>query len=772
MNGSGTIIGVQFRWTPMPLQPGRRLGSYIIIEPIGAGGMGEVYSAEDRKLDRRVAIKVLPDELAEDQAFRDRFEREAKALAALSHPNVLAIYDFGSEDGVVYTVTELLEGNTLQKLLEAGALPQRKAVAYALQMAQGLAAAHDKGIIHRDLKPSNAFVTLDDHLKILDFGLAKMQALFQSEADDEGETNIRNTDPGTVMGTVGYMSPEQVRGRDADKRSDIFAVGAVLYEMLSGRPAFTGGSTADKLSAILNFEPELSGREALDSGLGRIVARCLEKNPDARFQTVRDLGFTLETLSGVGRAEATASIEGEQEGAHSIAVLPFADMSPGKDQDYFCEGMAEEIMTALAGIQGLRVAARSSSFRFKGGDHDLREVGRLLEVKTVLEGSVRTAGKRLRVTAQLNAVDGGYQIWSRRYDRDLDDVFAVQDEISADIVDALRLELSDAEAPRVVRHTENQEAYHLYLRGRYHWLLRRKEAMAKAAEYYEEAVEKDSSYALPHIGLAEMHTIQALYGFVREEEAGNRARASLERALSINDQLADAYRAQGLIQLFFDWSFEKGRRSLKRSTELDPTNPLAQVWLGFFPWKGSEEESIAAVKRAQELDPLNPYVNSIAGGVLGFGGDDEGCVKECQKALDLDPDYPVGLYVIGSAYVRLGRVDEAIDALARAATITGRAPFYLGFLGWGQATAGRGDEARATLGELEKKAETEYVSPLFRAIIHAALGEMDLGFERLDEALEKRTCWIVLPRMPFFDGFRADPRWAEILARINHPDAP
>ena len=422
---------------------------------------GEVYVAKDRKLDRRVAIKVLSDKLAEDKGFRERFEREAKALAALSHPNVLAIYDFGSEDGVFFTVMELLEGNTLEKLLEAGALPQRKAAAYALQMAQGLAAAHDKGIVHRDLKPANAFVTQDDHLKILDFGLAKMQALFESEADDEGETNIRSTDPGTVLGTVGYMSPEQVRGRDADKRSDIFAVGAVLYEMLSGRPAFTGDSIADKLSAILNFEPELPGREASDSGLGRIVARCLEKNPEARFQSARDLGFTLETVSGVGRAEATASFEGEQEEARSIAVLPFADMSPGKDQDYFCEGMAEEIMTALAGIQGLRVAARSSAFRFKGGDHDLREVGRSLEVKTVLEGSVRTAGKRLRVAAQLNAVDGGYQIWSRRYDRDMDDVFAVQDEISADIVNALRLELSDAEAPRVVRHAENQEAYHL-----------------------------------------------------------------------------------------------------------------------------------------------------------------------------------------------------------------------------------------------------------------------------------------------------------------------
>lgn len=732
---------------------------------------GEVYVAKDRKLDRRVAIKVLPDKLAEDKGFRERFEREAKALAALSHPNVLAIYDFGSEDGVFFTVMELLEGNTLEKLLEAGALPQRKAAAYALQMAQGLAAAHDKGIVHRDLKPANAFVTQDDHLKILDFGLAKMQALFESEADDEGETNMRSTDPGTVLGTVGYMSPEQVRGRDADKRSDIFAVGAVLYEMLSGRPAFTGDSIADKLSAILNFEPELPGREASDSGLGRIVARCLEKNPEARFQSARDLGFTLETVSGVGRAEATASFEGEQEEARSIAVLPFADVSPGKDQDYFCEGMAEEIMTALAGIQGLRVAARSSAFRFKGGDHDLREVGRSLEVKTVLEGSVRTAGKRLRVAAQLNAVDGGYQIWSRRYDRDMDDVFAVQDEISADIVNALRLELSDAEAPRVVRHTENQEAYHLYLRGRYHWFSRRKEAMAKAAEYYEEAVEKDSSYALPHIGLVELHCIQAIYGFVREEEACKRAKASLERALAINDQLADVHRAQGIIELFFDWNFEQGRRSLKRSKELDPMNPLSQLWLGWFLWKGREEESIAAVKKAQELDPLNPYVNSMAGVTFSFQGDDEGCVKECQKALDLDPDYLVGLFCIGSAYVRLGRVDKGIDALARAATIAGQAPFYLGFLGWGQATAGRNDEARATLVELEKKAATEYVSPLFRAIIHAALGEMELGFELLDEALEKRT-WIAQPRMPFFDGFRADPRWAELLARINHPDAP
>ena len=494
----------------MSLQPGTKLGAYEIGASIGACGMGEVYEARDTKLDRQVAVKVLPDKLSGDPDFQRRFEREAKALAALSHPNILAVHDFGNADGLFYMVMELLEGQTLAVRLQRGALPPRKAVDTALQIARGLAAAHDKTIVHRDLKPDNVFITSDGQIKILDFGLAKATAPFAS--DEDSETQARATQPGAVVGTLGYMSPEQVRGHDADHRSDIFATGAVLYEMLVGRAAFTEDSAADTVSSVLQKEPEIPESARTAPALARIITRCLEKKPADRFQSARDLVFALETTSGIETGGVTANVEGKDAAdSRSIAVIPFVDMSPAKDQDYFCEGMAEEILNALTGIPNLRVAARSSAFRFKGSEHDLREVGRALEVNTVLEGSVRTSGKRLRVTAQLNHVDGGYQIWSRRYDRELEDVFAIQDEIALDIVQALKLELSDAESPRVIRHTKNQEAYHLYLRGRHHWYARSKGALTKAMEYFEQAAEKDPGYALPYVGLVDIYAIQALY---------------------------------------------------------------------------------------------------------------------------------------------------------------------------------------------------------------------------------------------------------------------
>jgi TolB-like protein len=753
----------------MPIQAGTTLSSYEILASLGAGGMGEVYVARDAKLDRRVAIKVLPDEMARDEGFRARFVREAKALAALSHPNILAIHDFGEAAGVFYAVTELLEGGTLADRLKAGPLPVRKALDWALQVARGLAAAHDKGIVHRDLKPANVFVTDQGAVKILDFGLAKVVTPFESGEDSE--TGVRETEAGTVLGTVAYMSPEQARGQDADQRSDLFALGAVLYEMLEGRAAFAAESAADTVSRVLKHDPDLTGREGIPPGVGRIIARCLEKNPRERFQSARDLAFALEALSGLERGSGAHVDEGRGAGsARSIAVLSFTDMSPGKDQDYFCDGMAEEIINALTGIEGLRVAARSSAFRFKASERDLREVGRALDVSMVLEGSVRTAGNRLRVTAQLNEVRSGYQIWSRRYDRNVEDVFATQDEIAADIVAALRPELGDAAAPRVVRHTQNQEAYHLYLRGRHHWYARSQGALQKALQHFQQATEKDPSYALPYVGLADLYTVQAIYSYEPEETLRPRAKASVERALAINEGLADAHRALGFFHLFFGWDIATAVRAFERSVELDPTSALSHIWLGFPTGPGREEKAIAAARRAQELDPLNPYVNSLACSILDFWGHGEDALREGQKALDIDPDYLVGLYLIGGVYTRLGRHDQALRLCARAVEISGRAPFFVSCLAWSQAAAGRSAEARSALAELERRSATDYVAPLHRAVVHAALGERDRAFQLLEEAIRRGGCWIGSPRMPMFDAFRADPRFAEHLGRIGHPD--
>ncbi|HSF19365.1 MAG TPA: protein kinase [Vicinamibacteria bacterium] len=749
----------------MTLVAGDRLAAFEILGSIGKGAMGEVYLARDTKLERKVAVKVLPGELAEDADFRARFEREAKALAALSHPNILAIHDFGSAHGHYYAVTELLEGETLGSILKRGPLPERKAVDFTMQLARGLSAAHGKGIVHRDLKPENLFITSDGRLKILDFGLAKVETPFDDDGDSE--TIARGTKLGTVLGTVGYMSPEQVRGREADSRSDLFSLGAVLYEMLLGKAPFAGESAADVVSGILNAHPSIPASARIQPGLVRIATRCLEKNPEERFQSARDLAFALETMSGIGRDPAPPE---PREEAHSIAVLPFVDMSPRKDQEYFCEGMAEEIMNALAGLPGLRVAARSSAFRFKGGGQDLRDVGRALGVATVLEGSVRTAGNRLRVTAQLNEVQGNYQIWSRRYDRELEDVFAVQDEIAADIVEALRLELGSADSPRIVRHTTNQEAYDLYLRGRHHWYARSKGALSKALGYFEQAAAKDLNYALPHIGISDLYAVQAIYAFLPEEAARARAKASLDRALALNDRLSEAQRALGFYRLFFEWDVKGAVAAWERSVELDPASALAHIWLAFNAWPDREDASIAALKRAIELDPLDLYVNSVAGLILGFWGSHEDALRACQKALDLDPNYLVGLYAAGGAYSQLGRHDEALEVLGRSVMNSSRAPFNLAYLGWAQARAGLVEDARALLDELTRRAENEYVAPLFLAVIVAALGDVDRAFDLLEQAVEKRNCWVIVPRFPWFDAFRSDPRFTEHLKRIGHPD--
>jgi len=540
--------------------------------------------------------------------------------------------------------------------------------------------------------------------------------------------------------------------------------------MLAGRAPFAASSPADTVSGILHKEVEIPAHREIPPGLSRVLIRCLEKSPDGRFQSARDLAFAFETLSGLEKDTGQRAAARSERESRSIAVLPFVDMSPGKDQDYFCEGMAEEIMNALASLPGLRVAARSSAFRFKGGEHDLRSVGQALDVRTVLEGSVRTAGSRLRVTAQLNEVDTGYQIWSRRYDRQMDDVFAVQDEIAADIVEALRIEVAETDSPRVVRHTENQEAYHLYLRGRHHWYARTKGALSKAREYYEQAVEKDPHYALPHVGIADVYTIQGIYGFVEEREAAQKAKASLEKARRINDGLPELLRTEGFILLFFDWDFRGATRSWEKAVELDPSSSLSQIWLGFSVWKGREDVSLAAVRRAQELDPLNLYIISVGAGVLDFWDRSEEAMKECQKALDMDGSYLVGLYFFGGACSKLGRHEEALAAFQKAAAISERAPFYLGWLGWAQARAGRREEARAVFAELEERSKREHVPPLNLAVIAGALGEKDRAFALLDEAVQKRSCWLCSPRMPFFEDLRSDPRFDAHLKRLGYPD--
>ena len=483
----------------------------------------------------------------------------------------------------------------------------------------------------------------------------------------------------------------------------------------------------------------------------------------------------VESTAGTGAtgpiAEGTsASGSGKRV---SIAVLPFTDMSAERDQDWFCDGMAEEVLNALSQVKGLTVAARASAFSFRGRGDDLKAIGDKLHVTTVLDGSVRRVGDQVRITVRLSDVANGYQLWSERYDRGISDIFNVQDEIAKTIAERLRVTLGSdpASAPRVVRHTDNQEAYHLYLRGRHHWYARTRGGLQKALANFEEAARLDPNYALAHVGMADLYTAQAIYGFEPEAALGVKARAAVHRALDLNDHLSDAHRAYGFGLLFIDWDQQAGVRALQRAVELDPASGLSWGWLGWPTWPGRREQALAAATRAQDLDPLNPYVHALSGLIHDVWVSPEAGIEQAMKAIDIDPNYLVALYLIGGCYTHAGRHDDALAVFGKAAEITGRTSFYAAYLAWAQAMAGRTDDARQGLAELEARSRHEYVSPLHVAIVLGALGDLDRGFSALDDAVRARAAWIGSPRMPMFDGFRSDPRFNALLRRVGHPDA-
>ncbi len=740
--------------------------------------MGEVYRARDNQLGREVAVKVLPGHLSLDPDARSRFEREARAVAALSHHNILAIHDFGQEGAVSYAVMELLQGETLRDRLRSTRLAPRKAIELALQIAHGLAAAHDKGVVHRDLKPENVFVTTGGSVKILDFGLATA-ALETQEGESELTTLSRQTTPGAIVGTVGYMSPEQVRGQPVDHRSDIFAFGRVFYEMLSGRRAFAGESQADTLSAILKEEPPAVSEQGrgIAPVVDRIVRRCLEKRPGERFQSAHDLAFALEATGGSADDVTTAAGSGPvltasetRQPPPSIAVLPFTNMSADPEQDYFCEGMAEEILNALSRIEGLRVASRSSAFQFRGKGQDIRRVGEALNVKAVLEGSVRTAGTRLRVTAQLIGVDDGYHVWSERYERNMEDVFAIQDEIAGQITAALRVKLvAPAPAPVVDRQPASLEAYHLYLKGQHNWYRRDNDSLVKAARFFEAAAEKDPDYVLAHVGVANAYSSLGYYGMPRTAAAA-RARAALDRALALDDQRAEVRSALGLYHFWLEWDWQGAEREFRRAIAARPADILNHCWYAFLLTAlHRHEEAHASVRRALELDPLSPYVNTSVGLVLVNAGRGEEAIAPLEKALEMDGGFLYTHWVLAGAHARSGRHAEAIRLLEKAVILSERSAYYVAALAGACGMAGRRADAERLIGELRERASREYVAPVFLAWAYGGLGEADSAFEWLEQAHAERSALMGLLVLWQFDGIRADPRFPVVRSRMGLP---
>ncbi|HSE62037.1 MAG TPA: protein kinase [Thermoanaerobaculia bacterium] len=637
----------------MTLSAGNRLGPYEILAPLGAGGMGEVYRARDTRLDRDVAIKVLPESLASDRHALDRFEREARAVATLSHPNVLAIYDFETQDGVRYVVTELLEGSTLREHLETGTVSLRKAIEYAMQIAQGLAAAHEKGIVHRDLKPENVFVTRSGHVKILDFGLARTLVPAAGETASTAGTVAEATEPGTILGTVGYMSPEQVRGALADARSDIFSFGTVFYEMLTGRRAFRADSAVETMSAILTEEPpEFSdpGARAIPTGIERIVRRCLEKSPLERFQNARDLGFAIEAVSGLSTAETSASAdpgtEARASGKRSVAVLPFRDLACRPENADLGLGLADATTTELASLRSLLVRPTAAILKYSGSGVDPHQAARELGVDAVVDGNFQRSGSRLRVTVQLVRASDGRSLWGSKIDTTIDDIFEMQDQVSRKIAEALRVELTPSEERRLARGAARPagDAYELYLKGRASLFRGTLLDVNAAIEAFEGARDADPLFALAWAGLSGAYLHLALK-YEPEGEWQARAEEMCERALAVDPQLPEGRYLRGALR----WSPRNG-----------------------FDHAGAMRELTAAIAGRPGLSEAHDHLSVVLDHVSMF----EESLSASDAAIAINPADGMALIHRGLTHYHLGRYDRALGISEQAAIHTPGAWIY------------------------------------------------------------------------------------------------
>jgi len=725
----------------MPLAAGTKLGPYEILALIGAGGMGEVYRARDPRLNRDVAIKVS------DAQFSERFDREAHAIAALNHPNICQVYDIGPN----YLVMEFIEGAPL-----AGPLPLDVALRNAVQIADALSAAHAKGITHRDLKPANILVTASG-IKLLDFGLALLSRDGDGRVRSADETaTIGMTQAGTILGTAAYMSPEQAEAKPVDARSDIFSFGLVLYEMLSGRRAFNGGSAIAIMAAILHKEPEpLDATPALQT----IVARCLRKSPDERFQSASAVHAALEKVAVAKPAEKPPS----------IAVLPFANLSADKENEYFSDGLAEEILNALTQLPGLRVIARASAFVFRGQEHAIAEIGERLKVASVLHGSVRRAGSRIRVNVQLINVSDESQLWSERYDREMRDIFDIQDEIAQAIVETLKVKLGTrAGQPLVKRYTENLEAHSLYLKGNFHLYRFTAEDLEKGRECLEKAVALEPGYAPAWVQLVDYHIARSFFHVLPLQE-WPKALEAARRAVAADETLAEAHAALGWVEALSEYRWQEALHRFATALRLNPASARTRFWHSTtLHCLGRAEESLAEAQRAVELDPLSLLFREIIAIFCMWSGRQDRAVEHLRHALDINPDYPGAIAELGEAYSRLGRHEEGIALLEKARQLLIGEYYPLGFLGWAYVHAGRPTDAERFLAELEEKRRRQYVPAGTIAFVTLALDDVDAAFRWADKAIQERDPGLpYLIRAPEFRALRGDLRYQDLLRRMN-----
>jgi len=783
---------------------GKVLSHYRILEEIGRGGMGVVYRAHDEALRRDVAVKVLPSSFATDPDRLRRFEQEARAAGALNHPNILAIYDFGEHEGSPYVVSELLEGKTLREQMGGRAMPVRKTVDYGIQIARGLSAAHEKRIVHRDLKPENIFVTGDGRVKILDFGIAKLLGPEEVRVDDGRTATQSPTEAGVLLGTTGYMSPEQVRGAPVDQRSDLFSLGTVLYEMLSGRRAFGGATPADTMSAILSYDPpSLSAlREDIPPDLDRTIRRCLDKSTRERFQTAWDLASDLErlaeikpprmrahshrwrlpaavgvalllglaALSDVGGLRTRLLPGGHGSPIRSLAVLPLVNFSHNPDQEYFADGMTEQLITSLAQIGTLRVISRTSVMRFKGTALSLPEVGRKLGVYAIVEGSVQRSGDRVRITAQLIRAASDEHMWAQSYERDLRDALALQAEVAGAIAREVQAQLTPRQQQEVASpRTVSPRGYELYLRGLDAYRRWDKRSEQAALEFLNQAIQEDSTYAPAWATIGLVYLVDPGRFGTHDEDVA-RARQALDRALALDPGLGLAHAVKGEIEYQQDWNWAAAERDLKRAIELSPSLFEAHhSYSHLLMNMGRVEESLEQSRSALALDPLNTAATLHMGWHYLYAGQFDRAIPEYEATLRLDPSYAAAYAQLTWVYAQTRRFDEATAALNKYGELTGSSDT----LAMGAALAamrGRTVEALKMLSVLIDRANREQGRAYDVATIYALLGRKDDAFHWLDRAFKKREeSLLELKVDPFLEGLRSDPRFAVLLRRIGVP---
>jgi serine/threonine protein kinase/Tfp pilus assembly protein PilF len=789
---------------------GQTISHYRILEQIGAGGMGVVYKAHDSRLNRALALKFLPEKVSQQPQALERFRREARAASALNHPGICTIYDIGEQDGRAFIAMEFIDGETLRSHIHGKPLPLEEILKLGIHIAEALDAAHAEGIIHRDIKPANIFVTKRGQAKVLDFGLAKLvpKGIAGADADSGAESPDSNSIVGIISGTPSYMSPEQVRGDDLDARTDIFSLGLVLYEMATGRQAFGDGTGGAIIEAVLTRAP-VSVRSInpdIPPALEAIIAKALHKDRDQRYQHAADMLADLQRLkrdtdSGqTDRAGDTETVSASAAGPPSsssnqasqtstrqtgsfraprvskvigsLAVLPFENVSRDPENEYLSDGIAGSIINILATLPKLRVIAQSTVFRYKGREIDPQAVGRELNVRAVLTGRMMQSGGSLRIGAELVDVATGSRLWGAQFDRKPGDIFLIQDEISSEISEKLRLQLTRAEKKRLIRrHTEDAEAYRLYLQGRHHWNRWTEEGFYRAIAYFQQAVEKDPSYALAYTGIAESYVLLGWNSYLSAKDAFPKGKAAAMTALRLDPDLGEAHTPLAAALWLHDWQWPQAQAEFKRSLELNPTYPTANHWYAeYVMTMGRHAEAIARVKNSQELDPLSLIINVAIAWTSYMARRYDEAIEQLLRTVELDPNYPVTYWILGLLYRITGRYDLAISAGEKGVKLSGGSPLMRAALAHTYGKSGGTKEARQVLDDLVELSKHKYVAPHFFAGIHIGLGENDRAIESLEKSWDEHSHWLIYLHLdPSMDDLRNESRFQDLLRRVGLP---